>query len=201
MGIDKVGQAKAVFLDRDGVLNENVFYADTGAWESPRTVADFKLFPETIPSLQQLQRAGFLLFLVSNQPNVAKGKSTMEELQAIQASLCSSLEPADIRFTDFFYCYHHPESTLPPFGGACVCRKPSPYFLLQAAATHAIDMASSWMIGDRRSDIACGNKAHVRTVFIAAPGQPEDNNAAVEETPSAVAPNLSAAAAIVLGNT
>ena len=99
MGIDPV---KAVFLDRDGVLNANVFYADTQAFESPRTVEDFALLPETIPSLQALQRAGFLLFLVSNQPNVAKGKSTMAELEAVHARLHEMMEAAGVPFTYFF---------------------------------------------------------------------------------------------------
>lgn len=187
MGIG--GQVKAAFLDRDGVLNENVFYPDTQAWESPRTAEDFKLFPETIPSLQALQRAGFLLFLISNQPNVAKGKSTMEELDAIQAKLRTAVEAAGVRFTEFFYCYHHPDSTLRPFGGPCLCRKPSPHFLLTAAAIYRVDLGQSWMIGDRRSDIACGNRAGVQTILIAPPSA-EADRFSLEEEPSAVAPSL-----------
>jgi D-glycero-D-manno-heptose 1,7-bisphosphate phosphatase len=161
-----IQQVKAVFLDRDGVLNENVLYADTGSYESPRTASDFRLFEETVPSLRALQDEGFALFLVSNQPNVAKKKSTLAELEAVQARLRTELDSSHVRFVEFYYCYHHPESSVPVYGGVCDCRKPSPYFLHKAAVDHSIDLAKSWMIGDRLTDIQCGNTAGVRTVLV-----------------------------------
>jgi D-glycero-D-manno-heptose 1,7-bisphosphate phosphatase len=189
VGIDPL---KAVFLDRDGVLNANIFYADTGALESPRTVADFALLPTTLPALQALQRAGFLLFLVSNQPNVIKGKSTQPELDAIHARLQSLLEGAGISFAGYFYCFHHPD-----FGAPCDCRKPSPFFLLQAAAAHNLDLPHSWMIGDRLSDIVCGNRAGVRTILVA-DRVPDLLEAA--EVPTATAPDLGAAVEALLAS-
>jgi D-glycero-D-manno-heptose 1,7-bisphosphate phosphatase len=74
---------KAVFLDRDGVVNRNVFYPDSGEFESPRSVEAFELFPWTLEALRRLCDAGYALFIVSNQPNFAKGKSPMEPLQEI----------------------------------------------------------------------------------------------------------------------
>jgi D-glycero-D-manno-heptose 1,7-bisphosphate phosphatase len=157
---------KAVFLDRDGVINRNVFYSDTCAYESPRSAADFELFPDVLTSLQQLQAVGYSLFLVSNQPNVAKGKATLAHLDEIQSKLQASLDGADVRFAAFYYCLHHPDSTVPVYGGWCECRKPSPYFLKKAEAEYGVDLSRSWMVGDRISDIECGDRAGVRTILI-----------------------------------
>ena len=83
---------RAVFLDRDGVINANIFYADTGEVEAPRTVADFTILPGVLEAMQQLQDAGFLLFVVSNQPNQAKRKATRADHDAIQAKLAAALD-------------------------------------------------------------------------------------------------------------
>ena len=80
-------ETRAVFLDRDGVINANVFYADTGETEAPRTVADFQLLPGALAAMKRLRDAGFLLFVVSNQPNQAKRKATRADHDAIQARL------------------------------------------------------------------------------------------------------------------
>lgn len=173
MGIDTV--TRAVFLDRDGVINRNVLYPDTGAYESPRTAAAFELFPDSMASLLHLRNAGYQLFLVSNQPNVAKAKSTMSELQEIQRKFEAALAEANIDFAAFFYCYHHPDSSIAGYGGPCACRKPSPYFLIQAAEHHSVDLNQSWMVGDRPTDIQCGRRAGVRTIWIVPADAPEQN--------------------------
>lgn len=155
------GTSRAVFLDRDGVLNPNVYYADTSNWEAPRTAAEFRLNPDVLPALHRLRDAGFLLFLVSNQPNVAKGKSRPGALESMHAHLEAALAEVKIRLTDAFYCVHHPE-----FTGACLCRKPSPHFLLQASSTHSLLLSECWMLGDRITDMQCGRNAGVRTGWI-----------------------------------
>ena len=104
---------RAVFLDRDGVLNPNVFYPDTQQWESPRTPHEFKLGEGVLPALAQLQAAGFLLFVVSNQPNQAKGKSTAQALDTMHAMLLSWLGEAGVVLAGAFYCRHHPDFTGP----------------------------------------------------------------------------------------
>jgi len=163
-GVCSPGMRPAVFLDRDGVLNRNVWNPRTGQYESPLRPEQFELLPRVIPSLQLLCNAGYLLFLVSNQPNYAKGKASMEALDAIHNKLEAALAEAKIVFTAFYYCYHHPE-----FSGECSCRKPSPYFLLKARDAFGIDLVASWMVGDRVTDIECGRKAGVRTIKIANP--------------------------------
>lgn len=157
---------KAVFLDRDGVINANVFYADTGAFEAPRTVGDFQILAGTLEAMKRLQQAGYLLFIVSNQPNQAKHKATQADHDAIQARLEAALDGAGVKIEAFFYCFHHPNGVEPLLSGPCSCRKPSPYFLEQARREHDLDMSQSWMIGDRETDIACGRGAGVRTIRI-----------------------------------
>jgi len=166
VGIHQVDSVRAVFLDRDGVINRNVFNPDTGEFESPGKAEDFDLFPGVLESLLQLQNAGYLLFLVSNQPNYAKGKSTLDELQGVHAALCKSLDDAGINFTQFFYCFHHPNGIVASHSCICECRKPSPFFLKKAAADFEVSLRHSWMVGDRASDIQCGNSVGVRTIRV-----------------------------------
>jgi D-glycero-D-manno-heptose 1,7-bisphosphate phosphatase len=188
-----------VFLDRDGVLNRNVFNPRTGEFESPGKSEDFELFPWVLESLRQLQKAGYLLFLVSNQPNYAKGKSTLDELEGVHAALSESLDHAGIAFTGFYYCYHHPQGIVPSHSGACECRKPSPYFLRKAAEDFGVSLFDSWMVGDRASDIQCGNAAGVRTIRVL-----EDHpamRADGEPLPTLQANDLSHAVSLILAAT
>lgn len=157
---------RAVFLDRDGVLNANVFYRDTGAWEAPRRVEDFRLLPGVLPALKSLQAAGFVLVLVSNQPNEALGKSTGAELREIHATMATGFERHGIRFTDYCYCPHHPQALAAQLGGICRCRKPSPYWLFRTASRYGINLWASWMIGDRATDTECGAAAGVQSIRI-----------------------------------
>jgi D-glycero-D-manno-heptose 1,7-bisphosphate phosphatase len=162
----RVMAARAVFLDRDGVINRNVFNPGTGEYESPGKPEEFELHPGVLPALRALQSAGFQLFLVSNQPNYAKNKSTLEELQAVHGLLVEALEGAGVQFTSFYYCYHHPKGVVDGYSGPCECRKPSPYFLRKASQEFAISLADSWMVGDRAADVECGTAAGVRTIRV-----------------------------------
>lgn len=164
---------RAVFLDRDGVLNEPVMNPATGEFEPPHSPEDLILFPGVIESLLILQDAGFALFLVSNQPDYAKGKTTLEDIHAVHDRLDRMLTSAGIRFREYYYCYHHPEGIVPEYSYACECRKPGPFFLLKAARDYGIDLQNSWMIGDRESDIRCGIAAGTRTILIEKPRSAE----------------------------
>lgn len=166
---------RAIFLDRDGVLNANVFYRDTGAWEAPRRVEDFRMLPGVVPALKDLLAAGFVLVLVSNQPNEALGKSTRAELRAIHEAMAGSFERRGIRFLDYCYCPHHPKAVVAKLGGLCRCRKPSPYWLFRAASRYGIDLRMSWMVGDRATDTACGAAAGVRSIRIGNAAQQDEN--------------------------
>jgi D-glycero-D-manno-heptose 1,7-bisphosphate phosphatase len=187
-----MGAGRAVFLDRDGVINRNVLNPATGEHEAPLTVADFALIPRVGEALRRLQGAGFLLFLVSNQPNYAKGKSSLAELNAIDAELRWEVAAMDVKFAAFYYCFHHPEGIVEGYSVRCACRKPSPFFLLKASKEFGVDLQQSWMVGDRATDILCGYAAGVRTILIDASGA-----GCGEIVPDQIAADLSAAAEII----
>lgn len=168
MGANRAAPRPAVFLDRDGVINRNVFNPATGSHEAPLTAADFVLVPGATQALHQLQAAGFLLFIVSNQPNYAKGKSTLKDLAAIDTRMRRELTSSGITLSAIYYCLHHPNGIIPEYTGPCACRKPSPYFLLCAIRQFHLAPGRSWMIGDRETDILCGHAAGVRTILVSA---------------------------------
>ena len=147
-----IGAVKAVFLDRDGVLNEAV--VREGRPYPPSSVEDLKVIPGTPEALARLKAAGFLLVVVTNQPDVAKGTQSRGVVETINAALRAAL-PID----DFFVCWHDDRD-------ACSCRKPKPGLLLAAAARYGIDLAASFMVGDRWRDIDAGASAGCRTVLI-----------------------------------
>jgi D-glycero-D-manno-heptose 1,7-bisphosphate phosphatase len=166
MGVGALNKRAAVFLDRDGVINRNVLNPSTGTWESPLTVEGFEMMPNALVALRALRKAGFLLFVVSNQPNYAKAKATLQTLEGIHKHFLNILSKEQIEFAAFYYCLHHPQGVVPEYSGPCRCRKPSPFFLLQARDVFCLDMKQSWMLGDRDSDIECGLAAGVRTIRV-----------------------------------
>lgn len=159
----------AIFFDRDGVLNDLVFNPATGAYEAPQRLGDLKPTPGLGALLKPLQAQGFAFFVVSNQPDAAKGKSTLAELDAIHAALEQHLRGEGLEFREFFYCRHHPQGVVPGLSGPCECRKPSPFFVEQAIARHGLDRKRSWFIGDQDSDIQCGQAAGLRTLQLRLP--------------------------------
>lgn len=161
-----MGARRGVFLDRDGVINQNIFNPASGEYEAPLTAADFIMAAGALEALRRLQSAGFLLFVASNQPNYAKGKASLEELVAIDTRMCREVAAAGIALVGVYYCLHHPEGIVAEYSGPCACRKPSPYFLLRAMREFGLNAAESWMIGDREADVTCGRAAGVRTIFI-----------------------------------
>ncbi|MBV8673580.1 MAG: HAD family hydrolase [Acidobacteriaceae bacterium] len=194
MGRNKFVERRAVFLDRDGVINRNIRNPATGEYEAPLTPGDFEFLPGALNAMRALRKAGFTLFLVSNQPNYAKGKSTLKNLRAIHRKLAECLSRERIEFARFYYCFHHPAGSRTRYSRPCSCRKPSPYFLLKARTEFNLDLAGSWMIGDRLTDVECGNRAGTRTILIASLNT--CSTAALE--PDAVARDLRAAARMIL---
>lgn len=170
MGIGQIAAMnRAIFLDRDGVLNRLVWNPQTGEYESPHRVEDLELYPWTIHALSRLDPGTYSLFLISNQPSFAKGKTTLENIKAIHAGFHQILIDNAIYFTDYYYCYHHPQGVVPGYSDECPCRKPKPFFLLQAQRQYRIALECSWLIGDRDSDIFCGRAAGVKTILIQEP--------------------------------
>lgn len=143
---------QAVFLDRDGVLNRAV--VREGKPYPPASLSELHILPGTADALVALQAAGFLLIGITNQPDVARGSQRREVVEAINAVLLAALPLAEI-----LVCYHDDRDR-------CVCRKPQPGLLFQAAATYGIDLPSSFMIGDRWRDVEAGRRAGCRTVLL-----------------------------------
>jgi D-glycero-D-manno-heptose 1,7-bisphosphate phosphatase len=142
----------AVFLDRDGVLNEVVLR--DGKPHPPFSLRDLRLTPQVEACLADLKKLGFLLIVVTNQPDVARGRQTKEAVEEMNALLASCLSIDDI-----YVCYHDDEDH-------CECRKPAPGLLLRAAEKYGIDLDESFLIGDRWSDVEAGRRAHCKTLFI-----------------------------------
>src|SRR5215469_1797085 len=143
---------RAVFLDRDGVLNEAV--VRDGEPYPPSSVAELVILPEVRPALLSLRNAGFVLIGISNQPDVRRGKITKQEVEAINAAVCTRLPLEEIRT-----CFHDDRDH-------CSCRKPEPGMLLDAARIHELDLPASFMVGDRWRDVEAGSRAGCRTVFL-----------------------------------
>ncbi len=157
---------KAVFLDRDGVLNQVVCHPEFGLIDSPSNPDQFQLLPYVPEILRSIRALGFLLVVVSNQPGIAKGKFTVEILKAIDEKMHKELRQGGIALDAVYYCLHHPEATLPEYRLRCQCRKPRPGLLLQAARDLDIDLPGSYMVGDGLTDVQAGIAAGCRTILI-----------------------------------
>lgn len=143
---------RAVFLDRDGVINRAII--KQGKPYPPSTLAELDVPADVLPSLQKLKAAGFLLIGATNQPDVARGTTSRDLVEAINAQLLATL-PMD----DILVCYHDS-------GDACGCRKPAPGLLLEAARRYHIDLSKSYMVGDRWRDVEAGQRAGCKTVWL-----------------------------------
>jgi D-glycero-D-manno-heptose 1,7-bisphosphate phosphatase len=160
----------AAFLDRDGTLNETVPDPDTGLPESPLKVEDVRLIPAAATAARELERAGYVLVCVSNQPAAAKGKADVEQLLAVHERVVGLLAQEGVEIALSRLCLHHPDGVVRELAGACSCRKPAPQMLLDAATELALDLESSWMLGDTDTDVAAGRAAGCRTALIEYPG-------------------------------
>lgn len=143
---------RAVFLDRDGVINANL-ERDRRPF-APTTLAEFRLLPEVDTSIRRLKDAGFIVVVVTNQPDVPNGITPRETVDAMHAQVRARLAVDDIEV-----CFHTDAEN-------CACRKPKPGMLLAAATKYGIDLKQSWMVGDRWRDIDAGRAVGCSTVFI-----------------------------------
>lgn len=160
----------AIFLDRDGVLDAAVPDPISGRPESPLQVADVRLLPGAAAAARQLGDAGYALICVSNQPAAAKGKATIEQLLAIHEQVLALLAQDGVNLDASRLCPHHPEGVVAGLSGPCPCRKPAPGMLTDAAAALALNLGTSWMIGDTDADIAAGRAAGCKTLLLEYPG-------------------------------
>jgi len=171
---------KAVFLDRDGVINRAVMR--DGKPHPPDRVEDLEVLDGVPDALRKLRGAGFRLIVVTNQPDVARGTQTREMVEAMHARLAAEL-PVD----EVVACYHD--------GDDCDCRKPKPGALVAAAQRHGVELEESFMVGDRWRDIEAGQRAGCRCLFV--------DHGYAEQQPAGSfvrVPSLAAAAEWILSN-
>jgi D-glycero-D-manno-heptose 1,7-bisphosphate phosphatase len=157
---------RALFLDRDGVLDELVHYPSHDEWEAPRSIGDLRMIDGIAAPLRRLADAGWRLVIVTNQPSYAKGKVTKESLEAVQQAVLDALARDGVAIARSYVCFHHPDAIVPELRVACDCRKPGTRFLHDAERELDVDLARSWMIGDQDSDLACGRAAGCKVALI-----------------------------------
>jgi D-glycero-D-manno-heptose 1,7-bisphosphate phosphatase len=180
-------KTKAVFLDRDGVINEypgDFLYVTR--WEQ------FCFLPGVAGALQKLQAAGFIMFVVSNQAGVGKGLYPKAELDLITRNMLESLAAQGVQLREVYYCTHSPEEN-------CLCRKPKTGMVEQAIDQLSregieIDRAESFFIGDTMRDIETGKSSGLKTILVLSGKEKSDNRQLWTHTPDFVAADLSEAA-------
>lgn len=142
---------KAIFLDRDGVINEDAGYV--------HRIEDFKIIPGVFNSLKKLQSAGYKLIVITNQSGIGRGIYTMEDFFKVNKYMMNILKNQGIKIDKVYFCPHNPEDN-------CNCRKPKTGLLEKAAEEFDIDIESSWIIGDKLSDVEMGEKAGCKTLLL-----------------------------------
>ena len=182
MGKDQVEQ-RAVFLDRDGVLNRPILR--DGLPYPPLSVAQFELYDGVLQGCVRLKEAGFLLVVVTNQPDVGRGTQTRAQVDEMHEKLLSSLPMLD----RIEVCFHGGLD----HGEPCACRKPRPGMLLAAAAALQIDLRRSYLIGDRWRDMDCARAAGCRAIFI-----DRGYREPLRETPDAIVPEFASAVELIV---
>ena len=153
---------RAVFLDRDGVINVDHGYVSS--WDQ------FEFLPGVPAALRQLQSAGYVLVVVSNQSGIGRGLYTESDLAALNRRVYRYLlDDHGVEIAQFYHCPHHPTEALPEWRQQCYCRKPAPGMIEQACAELHIDPGNSVMVGDKASDMEAGQSAGVGRLFRVAP--------------------------------
>ena len=180
---------RAVFLDKDGTLIEDVPYN-----VDPQQI---KLASGAIEGLLSLQEAGYKLIVITNQSGVARGYFPESALVGVEERLRQLLAAEGIYLADFYYCPHHPAGVVPEFTLVCECRKPAPGLLLRAAGEHNIDLLSSWFVGDILNDVEAGLCAGCKTILIDN-GNETEWELSAQRTPDFIVTDLMEAAQVIL---
>jgi histidinol-phosphate phosphatase family protein len=157
---------KAVFLDRDGVINALVHHQEAGVIDAPFTRAQFKLLPRVPEAVRLLNDLGLRVAIVSNQPGIAKGHLKTETLRTFERVMHSRLRMAGAHLDGVYYCLHHPNAKVRNLRQRCRCRKPEIGLLEQAAAELNVQLAECYMVGDGIPDLMAGSRAGCRTIFV-----------------------------------
>ncbi len=181
---------KAIFLDKDGTLVDDVPYNT-----DPLKI---RLCSGAGAALRLLARLDYRFFVVSNQDGVAHGRFLESALGGVGDRLTDLLFRERLVLDGFYYCPHHPDGAVAGYRLDCTCRKPMPGMLLRAATDHDIDLDRSWMVGDILHDVEAGNRAGCRTVLIDN-GNETEWRLGARRIPTHVVPDLYAAAVLIAG--
>jgi D-glycero-D-manno-heptose 1,7-bisphosphate phosphatase len=146
---------KTIFLDRDGVINKEVNYL--------HKIADFEFINGVFEACQHFQRLNYKIIIITNQSGISRGFYTKNDYELMSKWMVSQFKKNDVKILDIFSCHHGPLSQ-------CKCRKPKPGMLISADEKYKIDMANSWMIGDKESDIKAANNAGIDNTILVKSG-------------------------------
>jgi D-glycero-D-manno-heptose 1,7-bisphosphate phosphatase len=186
-----VTQRRAVFLDRDGTMIEDVGYLDR--------LERLMLFPYTIDAVRLLNRAGFSVVVVSSQAGVAHGVVTEEFLSEAHDWLSRQFEAAGAKIDGYYYCPHHPHAVVERYRTDCECRKPKPGMIHAAARELSLDITQSFVVGDRWRDIEMGLSAGTKAILVETGyGRTEAARRPAHIEPSAIVANLIEAASWII---
>jgi D-glycero-D-manno-heptose 1,7-bisphosphate phosphatase len=190
---------RAVFLDRDGAINAAIWNRIEGKLDTPYRLEDFRLLPGVGRAVRAINEMGLLAVVVSNQPGVAKGKCDYAFLETVNAELTARLARQRAHLDAIYYCLHHPDAVDESLCVDCDCRKPEPGLLLQAAKELDIDLARSYMIGDRQTDVEAGLAVGCKTVLLNGHLVPDARPEAARVRPHWIAKDLPAAIEAIRG--
>lgn len=149
---------RAVFIDRDGTISEEVGYVNHPS--------RFRVYPFAAQALKLLKKNDWLTVVITNQAGVARGYFSEDMIHAVHERLESELEGEGAKLDGIYYCAHHPTVGEPPYRCDCDCRKPKPGLINRAAKDLSIDLSRSWMVGDRYSDIALAHNSGLKSAFV-----------------------------------
>ena len=174
---------KAVFIDRDGVINiDRADYV--------KSVDELRIFDYVGKAIKKLNELGYLVFVISNQQGVAKGLIPHQTLLEMQKNIEKNIEAANAKITEFKYCLHLVEDN-------CTCRKPKPGMILEAAEKYNIDLSKSYFIGDSPKDITAGKTAGCKTILVLTGHTTKEDIPTLPDKPDSIADNLLDAVKVV----
>lgn len=181
----------AVFLDRDGTINEDVGYLTD--------VAALRIYPFATDAIRLLRRAGYVVVVVTNQGGIARGLMTRAFVEATHSRMAETLARGGALVDAWHYCPHHPASVIEGLSTPCACRKPGPGMALAAAESLGLDLTRSWVIGDHWRDVQMGQAVGARAILLRT-GHGRDQEAARPDGQQveAICDNLMAAVRVVL---
>lgn len=155
----------ALFLDRDGIINQMVSYPGAQPFDSPQTPSDVKLVNGIVDIIKWANDRGLLVIEVTNQPGVAKGKMSQTTANAIEARAHQLLTDRGVKIDKTYTCPHHPSGVYPQLAKKCDCRKPKPGLLLQASKQFNLDLTKSIILGDSLPDVGAGLAVGCKTII------------------------------------